>query len=237
MLGGRSGKIQRKSRSSDTDKHAPPKYYLYELVCFFFVHKQLKFLNEHLRKSLAQEAARLIVEHGIRDYGQAKRKAAEQFRVGGASVLPSNAEIESRVLEHQRLFEPELQEKRLRTLRLIAADIMGMLSSFNPRLTGSVLRGTAAINSGIELHLFSDTPENVATALKKNGLVFRDYSHRYRFKGLQWTLVSGFKFQINGEEICTLVFSEMGIRQAPLSPVDQRPMKRVGREQLLALLE
>ena len=191
-------------------------------------------MNEHLRKSLAQEAARLIVEHGIRDYGQAKRKAAEQFRVGGASALPSNAEIESHVLEHQRLFEPELQERRL---RLIAADIMGMLSLFNPRLTGSVLRGIAAINSGIELHVFSDTPESVATALKKNGLVFRDYSHRYRFKGPQWTLVPGFKFQITGEEICTLVFPDMGFRQAPLSPVDQRPMKRMNREQLLALLE
>jgi len=192
-------------------------------------------LNEHLRKSLAQEAARLIVEHGIRDYGQAKRKAAEQFRIGGAGALPSNTEIEGYVLEHQRLFEPELQEQRLRMLRLMAADIMEMLSLFDPRLTGSVLRGTAVINSGIELHLFSDTPENVATALKRNGLVFRDYSHRHRFKGSQWILVPGFKFQINGEEIFTLVFPEMGIRQAPLSPVDQRPMKRVSREQLLAL--
>ena len=179
----------------------------------------------------------MIVEHGIRDYGRAKRRAAEKFRVGGESALPSNAEIESRVLEHQRLFEPKLQEQRLRMLRLMAADIMEILSSFNPRLTGSVLRGTAAINSGIELHLFCDTPESVATALKKNGLVFRDYSHRYRFKGSQWTLVPGFKFQINGEEICTLVFSEIGIRQAPLSPVDQRPMKRVSRERLLAFFE
>ena len=34
---------------------------------------------EQLRKALAQEAARIMSEQGIDDYGLAKRKAAERF--------------------------------------------------------------------------------------------------------------------------------------------------------------
>ena len=53
--------------------------------------------TEALREQLAQEAARLIVDHGIYDYGQAKRKAALRFGVREVSALPSNSEIESSV--------------------------------------------------------------------------------------------------------------------------------------------
>ena len=52
------------------------------------------FGTEVLREQLAQEAARLIVDHGMHDYGQAKRKAAQRFGVRESSALPSNSEIE-----------------------------------------------------------------------------------------------------------------------------------------------
>ena len=61
--------------------------------------------GEHLRRALAQEAARLMAEHGIRDFLVAKRKAAERFGVvDGAAMLPKNSEIESALAEYQRLF-------------------------------------------------------------------------------------------------------------------------------------
>src|SRR5256885_2848507 len=51
--------------------------------------------GEHLRRALAQEAARLMAEHGIRDFLVAKRKAAERFGVvDGAALLPKNREID-----------------------------------------------------------------------------------------------------------------------------------------------
>ncbi|MBV8307804.1 MAG: hypothetical protein JO274_10025, partial [Gammaproteobacteria bacterium] len=37
--------------------------------------------GENLRRALAQEAARIMAEHGIRDFLVAKRKAAERFGV------------------------------------------------------------------------------------------------------------------------------------------------------------
>ena len=45
--------------------------------------KKLPPRAENLRRAIAQEAARVMAEHGIRDFLFAKRKAAEQ--IGRAS--------------------------------------------------------------------------------------------------------------------------------------------------------
>ncbi len=65
---------------------------------------------ENLRRALAQEAARVMAEHGVRDYRFAKRKAAERFGVIDEAVLPRNTEIEAALLEYQRLFAAESHE-------------------------------------------------------------------------------------------------------------------------------
>ena len=51
------------------------------------------------------------------------------------------------------------------------------------------------------------------------------------------SIVPGYRFTLRGERIDALVFPEKGLRQAPLSPVDRRPMPRAGRNRVLALLE
>ena len=56
--------------------------------------------GDNLRRALAQEAARIMAEHGIRDFLVAKRKAAERFGVtDGGAVLPKNSEIEEALAE------------------------------------------------------------------------------------------------------------------------------------------
>ncbi|MBS0438883.1 MAG: hypothetical protein JSS33_05700, partial [Proteobacteria bacterium] len=41
-----------------------------------------------MRRRVAVEAARLISEHGLRDYHAAKRKAAERLNIRDESSLP-----------------------------------------------------------------------------------------------------------------------------------------------------
>src|SRR5689334_8771779 len=97
--------------------------------------------SDELRERLAQEAARLMAENGIADFGLAKRKAAERLGVRGARALPTNAQIQASLVERQRLFEPEEHEHRLAELRRVAADVMLGLEAFAPRLVGAVLAG------------------------------------------------------------------------------------------------
>ena len=192
--------------------------------------------SEVLREQLAQEAARLIVDHGIHDYGQAKRKAAQRFRVRQAGALPSNAEVESSVMERQRIFAPDSHEYRLAAMRRLAADIMEFLADFQPRLVGPVLTGTVTDNAALELHVFTESPEAVLAALEAQGVSSRDCQRRYRFNGQDMTIVPGFTFSREGERVYIIIFPEKGVRQAPLSPVDRRPMQRAGRRYVLALL-
>ena len=63
------------------------------------------------RRRIAVEAARLISEHGIRDYHVAKRKAAERLGIQVDTALPKNSEIEDALREYQRLFQADEQPR------------------------------------------------------------------------------------------------------------------------------
>lgn len=189
------------------------------------------------RERLAQEAARLMIEHGIRDFRQAKRKAAERLAIATAGALPSNVQIQERLAERQRLFESREHPFRIARLRRIAADLMQALAQFEPRLVGAVLSGTATIGTCIELHLFTDTPEQVAAELGDLRIAFRDAERRFRYGGGQSARVPAYEFVQDGEAVVAVVFPEKGLREAPLSRVDGRPMIRAGRPKLLVLME
>ena len=68
------------------------------------------------RRRIAVEAAKLIAEEGLRDYRQAKLKAAQRLGIFDDTALPKNGEIEEALREHQRLFRAE-QPETLRELR------------------------------------------------------------------------------------------------------------------------
>jgi len=79
--------------------------------------------NGNLRRALAQEAARIMAQHGIHDFLTAKRKAAERLGYTDFSALPRNTEIEQALVEYQRLFDAgthaqSLQAQRRAALRL-----------------------------------------------------------------------------------------------------------------------
>lgn len=178
-----------------------------------------------------------MIEHGVRDFRQAKRKAAERLAVESAGVLPSNAQIQARLAERQRIFEGAEHAVRIDRLRRIAADVMQFMAPFEPRLVGAVLSGTATVTTSIELHVFTDTPEQVAADLHDRGVAVRDAERRVRFGNGQSARVPAYAFSRAGESVVISVFPEQGLREAPLSPVDGRPMVRAARPKLLQLLD
>ena len=188
------------------------------------------------RALIAQEAARIILEEGVDDFGLAKRKAAERLGVAQSGALPSNAQIESCLAERQRLFEAGTHEDRLRELREVAVELMESMVAFAPRLAGPVLTGTATINSVIEVHLFSESIEAVADTLATRGYSAAHYDKKYRFGGGRTSILPGFRVQVRGEVAVMPVFPENGVREAPLSSIDQRPMQRASLRSVTALL-
>ena len=191
----------------------------------------------HARQQVAHEAARLMVEHGIRDYHLAKRKAAERLRVGDSRDLPRNDEIEREREAYQRLFRGEEQSHHLYALRKCALEAMRLLDSFRPRLVGPVLSGAADRHSEICLHLFSDPPETVAMFLLENRITHDQGEARVRFRSNEHERLPAFRFIAGELPVELIVFSARARRRIPLSPVDGRPMRRAKLAEVTALVE
>jgi len=191
---------------------------------------------EDLRRALAQEAARIMAEHGIGDFLQAKRKAADRLGVNDVAVLPKNVEIEAALREHQRLFARDTHDHSLKDQRRIALATMRLLDEFQPRLVGSVLTGTATDYSDINLHLFADSSESVAFRLIEVGVPHEFYERRVKMDAERSVNYPALRFEASGRTVDATVFPIDGIRQSPYSPVDGRPMKRADAREVSELI-
>ena len=193
--------------------------------------------DERTRQVLAQETAKIIVDQGIQDYGVAKRKAAERLGLKDRGNLPGNREIEKAVSEHLQLFGRESHVDLLRMLRRAAVSAMDTLSHFAPRLVGPVLNGTASANSPINLHLFADSSEMVALKLQELEIPYRAFERRVKSRRNQTETFAAFRFMRDESPVEATVFPVDGVRQAPISPVNGKPMKRADKNTVLGLLQ
>ena len=189
-----------------------------------------------LRAQVAEEAARIIREQGIRDYLLAKRKAAERLGIDDRTALPRNAEIAEALSAQQRLFGGEAHVENLKALREAALEAMRLLEPFGPRLVGPVLEGTATPHSDITLHLFADAPEEVAFHLMEIGVRYRTGDKRLRLASGQHASFPSFTFESGGTMVEATVFPTGALRQAPACPVSGGPMRRARRDELETLL-
>jgi hypothetical protein len=192
--------------------------------------------EENLRRALAQEAARVMAEHGIRDFLFAKRKAAERFGVVDGSVLPRNTEIEEALAEYQRLFGGDDHVESLLAQRLAAVEAMRVLREFQPRLVGPVLHGTATLHNDVQLHVFADRAESVAFRLMDHGVPYEVSEKRLKLNADRVLAQPSLQFEIDEQVIEVVVFPVDGIRQAPASPVDGKPMRRADLAEVEALI-
>jgi len=201
------------------------------------MNKRGNLRTEQLRRALAQEAARVMLDQGIDDFLLAKRKAAERLHVSDASVLPRNTEIEAALTEYQRLFQSERHADELKAQRQSARELMKLLAEFQPRLVGSVLSGTASAFSEINVHVFTDQPELVLFKLMDHRIESESAQKKFRYEADRVISYPSFKFVAGEHPFEVIAFPANGIRQAPLSPVDGRTMQRAGIQEIDSLLE
>ncbi len=182
--------------------------------------------ESQMRQRLAQEAARVLIESGSRDFAMAKRKAAEHLSAHATRNLPTNMEVEQALAEYQRLFRSASQPQTLQKLREVAYEAMSFFSNFQPRLVGPVLSGTADTNTAITLHIFSDTYEEVSLLLLNNNIPFENQDKRLRFGHDHYEHYPCIVFFAEQQRIEAIVFPKNQHGLKPLSPIDGKPMQR-----------
>jgi len=190
------------------------------------MHRSVRGRNDDSRRRIAVEAARLIADHGMRDYHAAKVKAASRLGFSADTGLPRNSEIESALREHQRLFQSQTQTAILVRLRSAARDAMPFFHQLEPRLVGAVLEGTADEHSAICLHLFTDDMTSVISLLGERGIPYQLHDRRVRLDAVTDTRVPALEFTAGANTIDLTVFPRDGLRQAPLDRITERPMRR-----------
>ena len=188
------------------------------------------------RQRIAQYAAKLMAEDGITSYMAAKKKAAQQLGAMNIRKLPDNSEIEAALAQYQRLFQGRTQQEYLSRLRQTALEAMKWLTQFNPRLVGSVLSGTASKHSVVSLHVFTDTPEDVCRQLLEFGVPFESGERRLRIDARFIVSYPAYRFMAEDVRLEVVVLPLKAIRQAPLSPVDGKPMQRADQGVVESLL-
>ena len=188
------------------------------------------------RHRLAHEAARLMAEGGFRDYHQAKLKAAERLGIHDDASLPRNREIEEALREYQRLFSGGAQWQAVKVRREAALRALEFFTPFSPRLVGPVLEGTADANTPVHLQLHSDDADAVSRFIEEHRI---PAEARTRHLRLDRERSSDFPVWLFSAEELTFdltVLPHDTLRQAPLSNVDEKPMKRASLAQLRQLL-
>lgn len=118
-----------------------------------------------LRKKLARESALLLYTSQEKEFKQAKLKAADAL---GARILPSNLEIAFELDRIADEYEGQQRQGHLVQMRKEALKIMDSLKNFNPKLVGSLWRGTVHRNSDIDIVVFSSDPRLVVDQIRKS---------------------------------------------------------------------
>lgn len=191
------------------------------------------------RARIAQEAARILCESGVLDYGLAKSKAMDRLGTPSQGALPTNVEIQAAMLEYQALFGGEAVTQRLQQLRQVALNAMRMLDEHDPRLVGAVLSGAIGLEPArdrVQLHVFDDAPETLDLLLLNRGVPFEIDERRFQWRRGQAVDIPLLRFELDDTEIELAVFPNRGRGHAPLSLVDGQPMARADRAQVVRLL-
>ncbi len=192
--------------------------------------------QQRWRDSIAQEAARIMNEEMIRDYHQAKLKASERLGCFDRAAMPSNKEVQVALQTYIALFKSDTQPKLLKKLRQTALHAMDFLQDFSPRLVGSVLNGTCDEEAAVHLHVFAETEEEVLQFLMAESIPYEIEQRNVNYSSKLAGEVLLCRFVADDVAIELSVFPVKGLRQAPLSPVDGKPMQRATRKDIEGLL-
>lgn len=129
--------------------------------------------SRQTRVRIADLAAQFIAEHGIQDYGLAKRKAARQLGLPESQALPSNEEVDAALILRQDLYDPIEQAETLDALRAQAITVMDLFQRFQPVLTGAVATGAVSEHSLIELEITADSSKEFEQFLLNQDIGFK----------------------------------------------------------------
>lgn len=198
-----------------------------------------------IRAVIALEAARLMLEEGVKQYFVAKRLAAKRKlgKTGGKRTryrptdLPSNGEIREAILELAKMSEGSRRLRRLFAMRVVAIESMRALDGFEPRLIGSVSTGHVRKGSDIDISVFTSEEDALERRLRELGWTFtrevvsiQKFGHVREY--VHYHVADVFSVELT-------VYDPRELRERPRSSTDGKPIVRlrIGEVEALTMQE
>ncbi|HKJ16691.1 MAG TPA: hypothetical protein VJ984_05020 [Xanthomonadales bacterium] len=190
-----------------------------------------------IKRQVAAEAARIIATEGQYNYHAAKRKAASRIGVSERLALPANLEVQEALSAYLELYGGEAHRQNLENMRASAVRAMLCYESWNARLVGPVLDGTAGNHARITLHVFCDSPDQIVHHLMENKTPFSQEQRQIRWHDGRHRTLPLLVVESEPYTVELLVFDELQLRQSPPCPIDGRPQKRASHAEVSRLLK
>lgn len=190
--------------------------------------------DDRTRQKIRYEAARIMVEDGVRNYQRAKQKACNRLGVTARRSLPSNLEIEDAVSDQLSLISPLAKQSKHKSYLAAALEMMECFRHFTPYLTGAALSGAITSSRPVELHLFPSTVEEFCEFLVMEGLVHELTDKRMRFAKDKWQVIPVVQFASRGIDFEVQIYLKSNL-YPPLSATDRKPVKRASLKKVRTL--
>jgi len=192
--------------------------------------------NNRLRQEVAVEAARILATEGQRNYLNAKQKAAHRLGLSGRASMPSNSEVENELKRYQALYCGEEHASGLKEMRRAALEAMKFFGRFRPKLAGPVLEGTADRHSRISLHVFCETPDEVAEFLLSRNIRFDQETRRIRWHDDSYRDLELIVIEADGQCFELGMMAGNAWKQPPPDPIDGGAQRRAGTSEVERLI-
>jgi hypothetical protein len=185
---------------------------------------------------LVSLAARLLAQGDAVDFRAAKLRAAELLGLRGTSQLPDNRTLLLALVDYQRLFDRAGVAVRNRRLREAALGAMHFFATFEPRLVGPALYGTALAHTPVCLHLFSDEAEALTRFLLDARRPYALAEAEYRVARRATERYPVYAISDGDVDFQLVLMPLARLHHPPLSALDGLPCRRLDTAALAARL-
>ena len=125
-----------------------------------------------MKVSVANLAAQMIMEEGIKDYLYAKKKAAKSLGLNEKASLPTNSQIDKAIDDFNKIFNPNIDIEFLQQFKTHALEIMDIFKNFKPHLMNQLSEGILPKFPEIKINLFADNLKDVEYVLLNSELSY-----------------------------------------------------------------
>ena len=128
--------------------------------------------SKNIKVSVANLAAQLIMEEGIKDYLFAKKKAAKSLGLNENANLPTNSQIDKAIDDFNKIFNPNIDIEFLQQFKTQALEVMNIFKNFKPHLMNQLSQGIIPKFPEIKINLFADNLKDVEYVLLNSELSY-----------------------------------------------------------------